>query len=213
MEFFITRPEHDETTAYLSRWSEELIGLAKAKGLTVFDFNKNRATASETEKLLAKKTPRLVMFNGHGEKDAIMGHKNEVLIRYGKNEQLIKNKIVYCRSCNSAAELGKKCIDSGVTAFLGYRDLFGFPINPQMATKPLYDALARPCLESSNQIIKSLLKGNTVTEAYGRSQAAFDGWIEKMQRSDSPLEASHILLWLMWDKSNQEFHGDGNSRI
>ncbi len=186
MEFFITRPEHDEATFYLSAWSKELIEMARGKGIQVFDFNKSRANATETAKLLTKKKPGLVMFNGHGGKYTIMGHKNEVLIEYGKNERLIRDKIVYCRSCNSAAGLGKKSIKSGVVAFLGYKDLFGFPLDPQRAAHPLRDKFARPCLEASNQAVKSLLKGNTVKEAHDSAQAVFRAWIEKMQRSDAP---------------------------
>ncbi|MDD5163145.1 MAG: hypothetical protein PHD95_02975 [Candidatus ainarchaeum sp.] len=213
MDFFITRPEHDDTTFYLSNWSKELIELAKTNGINVLDFDKERATATEVEKILKKKSPRLVMFNGHGNKETVMGHQNAILIKHGVNEELLKNKIVYCRSCSSAAILGKESISKGTTAFLGYTNLFGFSFNPQRSATPLKDEFAKPCLESSNQIIKALLKGHTVLEAYKSSQQATDDWIEKMQRSDAPPEASHILLWLVWNKINQKFYGEESAKI
>ena len=36
--FLITRPEHDDTTHYLSYWSKELIEIAKKKRIAVFDL-------------------------------------------------------------------------------------------------------------------------------------------------------------------------------
>lgn len=213
MQFLITRPEHDPTMFYLAEWSKELIKMAREKGIPVFDLNKERANPAEVENFLRKKNPRLVMFNGHGSEETVMGHKNEILIESGKNEELLKDKIVYCRSCNSAAKLGKDCTDCGTTAFIGYKDLFGFPFDPQKTANPITDELAKPCLAASNQIIKSLLKGNTVTKAYNSSQNAFDSWAEKMQRTNAPPEAPQILLWLFWNKVNQHFHGDGNAKL
>jgi len=212
MELFITRPEHDDATYYLSCYAKELIELAESKGITVFDLNKERATAKETSKFLDKKNPTLAMFNGHGDKNTIRGHKNEVLIKSGENEKLLENKIVYCRSCNSAAELGKNSIRTGTTAFIGYDDLFGFPFNPQKAANPQQDEFAKPCLETSNQVTKSLLKGNTAGEAYDNSQTTADKWIEKMQNTNAPPEAPHIALWLTWNKLHQKIHGNKQAK-
>ena len=210
MDFFITRPEHDPATFYLSCWAKELIELAKSKGINTFDFNKERANALEVEKFINKRRPKLVMFNGHGDKDTIRGHKNEILIKYGENERLIKDSIVYCRACNSAAELGKK---ADTAAFIGYNDVFGFVSDPQRESNPLKDEFAKPCLDTSNQIIRSLLKGNIVSEAYHSSQTIAEKWMEKLQRSDSPPEAPHVLLWLIWNKIHQQVHGDNNAKI
>lgn len=203
MEFFITRPEHDAPTFYLSSWAKELIELARGRGINVFDFSRDKASASEVTKFLNRKTPELAMFNGHGDEDTIRGHRDEILIKSGRNEELMRDKVVYCRSCNSAAKLGKDSVKAGAIAFIGYNDLFGFSFDPQRTANPLRDEFAKPCLEASNQIIKSLLKGNTAAEAYGSSQATADKWIEKLQRSDALPEAPHIAMWLIWNKAHQ----------
>ncbi|MFH1224371.1 MAG: hypothetical protein V1676_01055 [Candidatus Diapherotrites archaeon] len=213
MEFFITLPEHDDTTAYLSAWAGELIELAKQKGLAVFEFRRERASAAEVGKFLGRKNPKLAMFNGHGGEDWVAGHRNEVLIKSGQNERLLKDKVIYCRSCSSAAKLGRDCVQSGAAAFIGYCDLFGFPINPQKSATPLRDEFAKPCLDVSNQAVKSLLKGNTAGEAYVSSQAAAERWIEKLQQSDAPPEAPHLLLWLLWNKAHQKIHGNKSVRL
>ncbi|MCK4491465.1 MAG: hypothetical protein KAU03_02495 [Candidatus Altiarchaeales archaeon] len=71
-EIFITRPEHDEPTAYLASWCNPLIKLAKEKGITVIDFRRERANRKDVEKLLNRKNPGLVFFNGHGEKSHML---------------------------------------------------------------------------------------------------------------------------------------------
>ena len=39
----IIRPEHDDTTYYLSNWSKNTINFAQSKGIKVLDLPKKRA--------------------------------------------------------------------------------------------------------------------------------------------------------------------------
>ncbi len=71
----ITRPNHDTTTAYLSKWSEHLINAAKKRGIPCSDFKGQKAAREEVEKFLAKQNPALVVLNGHGSDDAVCGNK------------------------------------------------------------------------------------------------------------------------------------------
>jgi len=105
--FLITRCRHDTTTAYLFNWNEELAEFAKGKNIKFSDFYDEKASRSNLEKFLAKQAPKLALFNGHGNSREICGHKNEPLIIEGKNEELLKNKIVYALACEAAKELGK----------------------------------------------------------------------------------------------------------
>lgn len=57
--------------------------------------------------------PGLIVFNGHGSSDKIGGHENEILVEKGKNSELIKNRIIFSRVCNSASELGSIFTNSG----------------------------------------------------------------------------------------------------
>ena len=79
----MTRPEHDDTTYYLSSWSKEVLEFAENKGLNVFDLHREKANREEVEKKLRKFSPKLVVLNGHGDEDTVAGHKNQPLIRAG----------------------------------------------------------------------------------------------------------------------------------
>src|SRR3989338_7911997 len=120
----LTRPEHDDTTFYLSQWSREAIALAKEKGMDVLDLNRERANRKEVEGVLDKISPDVVIFNGHGGEDMVAGHKNEPLIIAGENEGLLRSKLVYAISCRSAKVLGPESIKAGAVAYTGYDDDF-----------------------------------------------------------------------------------------
>ncbi|MCX9085513.1 MAG: hypothetical protein OIN87_12040 [Candidatus Methanoperedens sp.] len=210
----ITRPYHDSTTAYLFKWSEHLVDAADKQGISCSDFAGPKASRSEVEKYLHKQNPSLVVFNGHGSDDTIFGHKNEVLIQSGDNEHLLNSKTVYSVSCSSAKVLGLKAVDAGAKCFIGYDDAFIFASDKNCsAGRELDDELALPFLDSSNQVVLSLLDGRTSGEAHEKSQAFFRKWIEHFSTSEAPPGSEAIVSWLMWDMFCQKIDGDHNARI
>ncbi|MDO8634540.1 MAG: hypothetical protein Q7K34_04585 [archaeon] len=213
MELFVTRPQHDDTTFYLSKWVELVFPLCREKGIKISDFEKKRANAGEVAKFLKNKNPRFAVFNGHGDEETITGHKNEVLIKNGKNQELLKGKIVYAVACDCASVLGKESIKSGTIVFIGYETSFIFVYDPNSTATPTRDEMSLPVFESSNEVLVSLIKGNSAQEAYEKSQSTFDKWIKKLQRSDAPPEAQHILMTLYWNKAAQAVHGDKNAKL
>src|SRR3989344_7978392 len=104
--YMITRPEHDDTTHYLSYWSKETIEMAKKKGMKVLDVYREKVTKQQVENLLKQHNPALVVFNGHGDEKTISGYRNTLLIQVGENEHLLKEKQIYAISCKSAKTLG-----------------------------------------------------------------------------------------------------------
>ena len=60
----ITRPEHDPSTRYLSRWSEYIIKIAKQKGVEVFDLHKEKATRKGLEGRIKKTSPDFSICKG-----------------------------------------------------------------------------------------------------------------------------------------------------
>lgn len=204
----ITRPNHDDTTNYLSKWSESLITVAEKNDISPSDFRGTKAVRSEVEKFLKKQNPSLIVFNGHGSDDSICGHKNEVLIKSGENEHLLKSKIIYSVSCSSAKELGIKSVDAGAKCFIGYDDVFIFAFDKNCsAGRELEDARAEPFFDSSNQVVLTLLSGKTSGEAYEKSQSSFLKWIERFSSSAAPPGSEHIVSWLIWDMFCQKIEG------
>mgnify|MGYP001610199494 CR=1 FL=1 len=200
--FLITRPKHDATTHYLFNWSKEVIELARKKGIQVLDLQKERANRKELTSIIKKKQPLFIFLNGHGGANFVAGHDEEILIKGGDNEDLLKSKLVYALSCQSAKRLGRKSIKKGAIAYFGYDDDFIFVFDQTKITRPIEDLTAKLFFEPSNQIAISLLKGNKTKDAYKRSQQAFIRNIQGLLTSESSIDYSYIR-YLLWDMQHQ----------
>lgn len=196
--FLITRPKYDETTHYLFNWSQEIIELAKKKNIQVLDLAKKRANKKEFTSIVSKKRPSFIFFNGHGDAACINGHDNEVLVKVGKNEKLLKSKIIYALSCKSAKKLGPQSIKIGATTYLGYDDDFVLVYDLGKISKPLSDDLVALFLRPSNQLVRSLLKGHSTEDSYKRSKDLFIRNIQGLLTSE-PSPYDYTLPYLMWD--------------
>lgn len=207
----ITRPEHDDTTHYLSHWSKQAISVAQSKGIKIFDLPRTRANKVEVTSMLSKQKPKLVIFNGHGNDDSVAGYKNEPLIIAGKNEHLLKERITYAISCKSAKKLGPKSIDSGAKTYMGYDDDFIFFYDPNKITHPSKDNTAKLFLEPSNELMISLIKGNTAEESCKRSKQLFQNNIKKLLSSEATKEETSMARYLWWDMIHQVCLGDAKA--
>ena len=209
----ITRPCHDDTTAYCHEWSKEIIDFADKKNVKLHDLRKEKANKEELESRVSKFQPKLLIFNGHGSDEEICGHDNKTLVKYGVNEKLLKSRIAYARTCHSAKKLGKKITEENPsTAFIGYEHKFLFPFDASRTATPLKDSFAKSFFESTNIILISLIKGNNVKESSERSQDTFQKNIDFFE-TQRTLEAPHIAFFLKWDKYFQKAHGNLNASI
>lgn len=209
--YLITRPEHDTTTHYLSKWSKETIKIAESQGAKVLDLQGERANAEEFKEKMEKFSPELVMLNGHGDVDLITGHKNQPLIEAGINEDMLKSKIVYALSCKSAKVLGPKSVQAGALSYIGYEDDFIFVYEPELFSRPLLDETAGLFLEPSNIFIESLIKGNTVKESFGRSKIALKKNFNRAISTGDNDPTTARFLW--WNLRNFVFCEDPEAKI
>lgn len=207
----ITRPEHDDTTFYLSNYSKEVIESAQKRGIKVLDLHREKAKRSEVESRLSKSLCNLVFFNGHGDYSCVTGHKNEPLIICNENETLLKSKIVYTISCKSAKELGPKSVEAGAISYSGYDDDFIFSYEPDKISRPLQDETAKLFLEPSKLFMTSLVKGNSVIESQKRTKTLFRENILRLLDSDNP--DNDLLRYLVWDSRHLISHGNLNASI
>jgi hypothetical protein len=208
----ITRPNFDRVTSYLFVWSKEIIKEAKKRDLNVFQLNEEQTNRKTLEKRIEKNDPALVLFNGHGSPETITGHKKEILIKADDNEGILKSRIVHSFSCNSARTLGPKSVEAGAKSFIGYIKRFVILHDEKHTATPKKDNIAKHFLESANTVPISLIKGNTVKEAYEKSQASFEKSIEYYKTHYSQ-ENSHILFFLKYDKSIQRYYGNENATL
>ena len=207
----ITRPDHDITTRYLSAWKKKVVDLAERKNIRVLDLKRAKANKKEFEGRLKKVQPSFVILNGHGDEDCVTGYDNEILVQAGKNEDILKSKIVYAVSCKSAKELGSKSVKAGAIAYVGYANDFIFCHSFEKITRPLEDKLAGLFLEPSNQVAASIIKGNTCGKATENSKRYFFRNIQKMMSSEASVEFSQYVKFLWWDMKYQICLGNKNA--
>lgn len=198
----ITRPNHDEATKYLFRWSQIVIDKAKKLGIPVIDLKRKLANRRELTKCVKKTSPDFIFINGHGDDDLVTGQNNRILVKIHDNESLFYGTIVYSRSCRSAAKLGKACVKKGTLAYIGYIDDFVF-----------FSDEADKFLEPSNLIATSLLKGDTAGQADQKAKGAYAKNIHKLKSTNVPEKVRELIPYLQWDMEKQVCLGDNNARL
>lgn len=197
----ITRPFYDPTTSYLHRWNLEVVKHARAKADSVADLEQERANRKELESVINKLSPEVVILNGHGAADTILGQDHKILIKAGENEYLLKNSIVFSLSCSSAKILGPAGIKAGARAYIGYNEDFIFAYTEGYSTRAEQDPLAKLFLEPTNKIAIALINGNSPVQSHKQGVNAFLKNLEQVVSSDSSEE--YIARFLIWDLSNQ----------
>ncbi len=208
----ITRPEHDLATRYLSCWSSYIIKAANRKNIGVTDLHKEKAVKKELEGRLRKINPTFVVLNGHGSDECVCGHDNEELINLN-NSDLLKGRVTYAVSCNSAKKLGKACADKN-TAYIGYDESFVFNAERKYLSQPLKDQRAAQFLQPSNQVSLSLIKGHTAEESLENSKRLFKETIRKLLPSvNTDSHAREDASDLFWNMNHQVCEGNSSLRI
>ncbi len=177
---------------------------------------KENVTREALEKRIGKSNPALIAFNGHGSPDCITGEKIgdnlQVLVKAGENENILQSAIVHSLSCSSASVLGPRSVKAGAKAFIGYNQDFVLLHSEDRSTTPKKDKIAEHFLTAANLVPISLIKGNTVQDAYEKSQAAYEKSIEYYTAHYTP-QNSHILFWLRYNKTIQEVHGEKDATL
>ena len=196
----ITKPQYDDATFYLSKWSEKIIDVAYKSNKTIIQLKREKSNKAELEKAISSKNPYFLILNGHGDEITIYGHKDKPLIKLGQNEKLLKGKITYTVACDAAIKLGKSCIGKN-THFVGYENKFVFCFDENSMANPLNDNFAKPFFESTNAVPISIIKGKSIKNSVEKSKALFEKYIIYYRNSPLP-EAPHILFMLLWDMEN-----------
>jgi hypothetical protein len=211
--FLITTPESDDVLYYCSKWSEEIIEQAQKKCRNVANLEQKKANRTNFEGHVKKQQPDFVMFNGHGMPDFIAGHNDEILLKKGDNEMLMKGRIVYARSCYALSELGIACVQNGAKAFISYSLPFSFVSDPNRSAHPTKDELAAPCMVTSNMVPLSILKGQNVVDAVEKAKNKMAELISHWETRSDVVEAPFVASCLYWNKLALGFEGDGSASL
>jgi len=208
----ITRPNHDDATYYLYHWSQEIIKMAEERGIKVFDLSQEKANKKYFTSYMNSHNPKFVILNGHGTSNKILGYKDEVLIEENKNEDILKEKIVYTIACEAAKSLGEKSVAKGCSCFIGYKEKFVFFIDERSFTNPTKDRIAKSFFVSTNKIPILIIKGNNCGEAIERAREEFRKQILKWRQS-SEMEAPFIINALLMDLISLTLIGNELERL
>lgn len=209
----VTIPSHDDTTRYLSAWSKLIIKLAHQKKDRITVLKNKQANLKNFTNAVEKIQPSFIFFNGHGNETTVTGHNNQPLVDADKNVVVLKNKIIYALSCQSAKKLGPKSIKQGTKTYIGYTEDFIFVYDTNKKKHPEKDETAGCFLSASNQIAVSLLEEKTTGQAYISSQNAFQKTIRSLLTSESKTDQSSMMRFLIWDMKHQVCLGNQNIRI
>lgn len=209
----VTTPSHDDTTRYLSAWSKSIIKLAHQKKDRIAVLKNKQANLKNFTNTVEKIQPSFIFFNGHGNETTITGYNNQPLVDADINVGILKNKIVYALSCQSAKKLGPKSIKQGTKTYIGYTEDFIFVYDTNKKKHPEKDETAGCFLRASNQIAVSLLEEKATGQAYTISQNAFRKTIRTLLTSESKADQSSMMRFLIWDMQYQVCLGNKNAKI
>jgi len=201
----VTRPDHDLITKYFYAWSQEIIDIAKNKNVVVFDLKGKKSNKKEFMSYVNKRCPSIVFLNGHGSATIFTGYENQTLI---DSNTVLKNSIIYARSCEVGQKLGLNLIENGAKTFIGYNRKFFCGYTPEKITKPLEDKIASLFLEPSNLVVSTLLKNNKAGEAYNRSKQQMYKNFRKMVSSTATFEEKYSARWLWSNLTSQVLFGN-----
>lgn len=209
----ITQPNYDYTTRYISSWAQKVIQYAQNKTTKVIALRNNRADKDIFRSVVKKTNPSFIFLNGHGDENVVTGDDNKTLISIKDDLHFLKNKIIYTLSCKSAKKLGPYCVKNGTRTYIGYTEDFVFTYDRFKRTRPYQDKIAGLFLNPSNVIPFSLLKGKTTNESYKDSQNAFRKTIRNLLTSESTIQQSSTIRFLIWDMQHQVCLGNKDACI
>lgn len=210
----VTRPKYDDGTEYLSYYASLTIKEAEKAGINVKDFEGKDANHDNVIKFMQKRDPRLVFINGHGDEDNLYGHDDKIIFSLA-DINLLKDKLIYARACNAGESFGKKVVLNNNGCFIGYNSLFSFWFDSKWSAKPSNDKTASLYLEPSNEIVVSLIKGNSTGEAHEKSKTMMIKNMKKILKMEEKKEPGAMgMLQILWNNyDGQVLHGDAEAHL
>lgn len=201
MLFLVTRPRYDLVTHYFYHWTALLLVEADRKRIQYIDLEKGKVEKTRVQSYIRKRSPNVVIFNGHGSDDAIAGDDDKGIASVADDLGIFSNKTVYIRSCSSGKSLGPEMVKKGAYGFVGYQESFVFVSQPEFFKDPVSDDIAAICLAPSNKIAEALIGGATAKEAHDEGVRASKEKLANLQTSSS--YDSQFAPFLFWNMVNQ----------
>ena len=207
----VIRANHDIATSYLFAFSEEPIKEAEAKGLKIAKIEGNEISEATLRGRIKNRKPKLIFFSGHGSDTSLFDNHGKEFISMGSAD-VFKETVTYTIACSCLVKLGSVAIDEGCYAFIGYKKPFWIARDHKFESTPLKNRIAKPIIECSNIILKSLIKGNSVEESIKKSHEKAADEILKLIYSKEPL-APASLQALVYNDEALSSKGEASAKI
>jgi len=197
----VVNPNFDIATSFIHLWANEIISEAQSLGLNVINLDTKNARLPQFENEIINSDPILIMENGHGidwiytgdEQTDILWVPNDYRGQTDSNINLVRGRGNYMLSCLTGRALGPAIAAQDNTFYLGYTEDFVFTgFEPG-------DQYSQPFKECSNAIMRALLHGGTIQDAYAEGIRMFDLWIDMWEQSGDG-SASFVIASLIHDR-------------
>lgn len=212
-----TSPNHDYPTDCLHFFSKQLAKEIELVGeFSIVHLEGKEAVKSIFEKRINKGKPRLIVLNGHGTKDAILGHQDQIILDE-QNISLLKNTLTYAVACDSSQNLGDLAITKGkADAYIGYDANFMVVIDPSRSSIPSKDKNVLVFYKPYAAMVLSLVSGRSVEESISQTKETMRKLIREYGIhgiKDSYGDAPLIRFALYWNHTFLKGYGDLASMI
>lgn len=212
-----TRPNYDDATSVLHCFAKIVIDeLNKVGEYEIIDLEREKATRAELEQRTKKKSPRLIILNGHGYKYAVCGHMGEEILDEN-NIDILKSKIAYAVACDSTERLGEISISQGeAEAYIGYDARFMVVTDLTRSAVPSKDKNLKIFFKPYSALILQLVSGSTVKHAVEYTKDLLRSMIREYGVygiRDKYGSAPMIRFALYWDLLYLNIHGNSSASV
>lgn len=207
----VIRTNHDIPTSYLYAFSEELIEEAENKGFDVVKIEGDEISESILRSRIKNRKPKFIFFNGHGSDTSLFDNKKKEFVHI-HSADVFNETVTYTIACSCLNKLALAAVDRGCHSFIGYKKPFWISRDHKHESTPLKDEIAKPIIECSNIIVKSLIKGNNVEESIRKSHEKAVDNILKLIYSKEPLAPASLQALVSNDEA-LSFKGDAYAKI
>ncbi|RKX44044.1 MAG: hypothetical protein DRP27_07340 [Thermotogae bacterium] len=204
----IARPFFDKATSYGHYYMRFAVDYLRRRGWVVTDLEAGEATRENIFSALERDDPGFAYFLGHGNADIYSAQDREHVFRTcGENVRLI-GRVVLFLSCSVGKRLGPDTANKGARAVFAWDvDFTWVAMEP-----PERDEYSRGFFEAVNAIAYGIADGLSAMEAFSRSLAVWDRWIDYWSGSDDPY-ASLVVMHLVHDRDGMRLFGEGGVRV
>lgn len=204
------RSDYEEVTHYGAYWLSFAVDDARRRGLLIEDLLGPEATADNFRIAITTLDPALVYGMGHGNSNVFTLQNQEYALVACTNDQLLAGRVVYLLSCVTGAGLGPSAVGKGCLAYMGYDQDFSFIIEDPY--NPASDRYTNGGFRQGGiEPILSLQAGKTAGEAFERTLAVFNQWIDYWSKS-SDSQASLCVANLAHDRDCLVLVGEGQTK-